>query len=170
MTWIDVRAVYRELGISLQENTLDDRGLRAVAVAGPHHRPAVLVNSGHETNRWKSGFRFTLAHELCHILFVRDYGTRLAFASGPWAPRDVERRANAFAAMFLMPTDLVSSAIRRSSAPVDSVDGVLAVSNELKTSFTATVEHLYNTGYLDETTRDQVKAEAETRIGKEPQN
>jgi Zn-dependent peptidase ImmA (M78 family) len=32
---------------------------------------------------------------------------KLAMATGPWAPRDLEKRANAFAAMFIMPTDLV---------------------------------------------------------------
>ena len=45
--------------------------------------------------------RFTLAHELCHLIHDRGYGARLAIASGPWAPADVEQRANAFAAMLL---------------------------------------------------------------------
>jgi len=44
----------------------------------------------------------------CHILFDREYGTKWALASGPWAPRDLERRANAFAAMLLMPPGLLA--------------------------------------------------------------
>ena len=42
--------------------------------------------------------RFTLAHELCHMLHDRSYGARLAIASGPWAPWGIEKRANALLA------------------------------------------------------------------------
>jgi hypothetical protein len=66
------------------------------------------------------------------MLFDRGYGARLAIASGPWAPRDVEARANAFGAMLLMPT-------------------------ELHTSYKATLEHLKNLNFLSEEEHDRIE-------------
>src|SRR5262249_27784629 len=87
--WIDIDRVYQELGIRVEDIALHDTDIRAVAIAGPHHLPATLINIKHATTQWSSGRRFTLAHELCHILFDRGYGAKLALASGPWAPRDL---------------------------------------------------------------------------------
>lgn len=78
----------------------------------------ILVNLRNSANAHTFGRRFTLAHEFCHLLFDRDVGAHLAIASGPWAPHDVERRANAFAAMFLMPNGLVwRTDCKRASSP-----------------------------------------------------
>ena len=67
--------------------------------------------------------RFTLAHELCHLLVDRDKGARLAIVSGPWAPLDVERRANAFAAALLMPEAAVAKAVAHATASIDEIEG-----------------------------------------------
>jgi len=45
----------------------------------------------------------TLAHELCHLLVDRGSATELMVVSTPWAPPEIERRANAFAAELLLP-------------------------------------------------------------------
>lgn len=45
----------------------------------------------------------TLAHELCHLLVDRSKAAPLMIASTPWAPAEIERRANAFAAELLLP-------------------------------------------------------------------
>lgn len=74
-------------------------------------------------------------------------------ASGPWAPMDVERRANAFAAMLLMPPQLVSRAIATIADPLESAAGVKQVARRLETSYSATLNHLSNLGYLDSTAR-----------------
>lgn len=50
-----------------------------------------------------SWLRFTLAHELAHLVYDRLAGTWLAQASGPWTPPGRESRANAVAAALLMP-------------------------------------------------------------------
>ena len=71
---------------------------------------------------------------------------------------DIEKRANAFAAMFLMPTELVGAAVRALTVPLDSSRAVWQVANRLETSFTSTVDHLFNLGYLDESTRDSIRA------------
>ena len=81
----DLDAVYAHLSVSVDEIELHDRSIRAVAIAGPSHRPVALINRSYEF-RDSEPRRFTLAHELCHIIHDRSYGARLAMASGPWAP------------------------------------------------------------------------------------
>ena len=105
--WIDIEEVYSKLGIGQDRISLEDTNIRAVSIASGDHKPYALLNVNHPTHQISSGRRFTLAHELCHLLYDRSYGQQLAIASGPWAPRDLERRANAFAAMLLMPTSLI---------------------------------------------------------------
>jgi len=165
--WIDVDKLYQQLGIRVEEIALSDADIRAVAIAGSYHLPAALINIKHDTTHWRSGRRFTLAHELCHILFDRGYGTKLALASGPWAPRDLERRANAFAAMLLMPPDLLAKVVQSLDIPLASLDGIYAVAHRLRTSLTATLEHLYNLGFIDESVRDRIRAEADHRTMEE---
>jgi len=67
---------------------------------------AILVNGGHSQVRR----RFSYAHEYAHALFDREQGisaTRQANASAL-----VEKRANAFAAAFLMPAEGVSEQLQ----------------------------------------------------------
>jgi Zn-dependent peptidase ImmA (M78 family) len=98
-----------------------------------------------------------MAHELCHLVFDRGEDRKLAVASGPWAPRDVERRANAFAAMFLMPPDRVRAA-SRDAASLGTLDGVSQVARRLHTSVTATIQHLANLNVIDAEVRDDLLA------------
>lgn len=157
---VDIDAVLERLGVSVVERDLSDDSIRGIALVGSQHRPGVLVNPRHSANQRAAGRRFTLAHELCHLLFDGDVGTHLAIASGPWAPRDVERRANAFAAMFLMPPQLVQSALSRLTGQLTTATGVLAVANRLQTSFLATLRHLNNLGYIDRVARQRIEREA----------
>jgi Zn-dependent peptidase ImmA (M78 family) len=155
-----VESLLDHFGISVESIALHDQSVRAVALAGPKHKPAVLVNDN-VPYRSVQTRRFTLAHELCHILHDRNYGATLALASGPWAPVDVEKRANAFAAMLLMPTDLVGSVVRKLKSRLDSPGAIWEVANAFQTSFTATLDHLWNLGHIDEVTRDALRAEIE---------
>ncbi len=154
--WVDIDEIYSQLALNIEEVMLDDTKIRAVAIAGPRHRPTVLLNGSHEFQD-ETRRRFTLAHELCHILHDRGHAARLAIASGPWAPPDVEQRANAFAAMLLMPEPLVAQAVKSLSRPVTEAEDVGRVAHRLHTSFTATLDHLYNLGYVDDTTREAVR-------------
>lgn len=162
---IDIDTIYNHFGISVDEVTLQDASIRAVAMAGEHHRPAVLINKNYEYLDVQPR-RFTLAHELCHILHDRAYGARLAMASGPWAPIDIEKRANAFAAMLLMPVELIETVVRGMAVPLDSAPAIWQVANALKTSFSATLEHLCNLGFVDELTRESLRAAMETQAAK----
>ena len=157
---VDIDAVLERLGVSVVERDLSDVSIRGIALVGSQHRPGILVNSRHSANDRPSGRRFTLAHELCHLVFDGFTGAQLAIASGPWAPRDVERRANAFAAMFLMPHQLVRRAVARWTERLTTTASVMAVANRLQTSFHATLWHLYNLGYIDSVTRQRIEREA----------
>ncbi len=158
---IAIEQYFEHFSISTETISLHDRSVRAVALAGPNHKPAVLVNDSYLYQSLQPR-RFTLAHELCHLLYDRSYGAHLALASGPWAPVDVERRANAFAAMLLMPADLVGSVVRGLTSRLDSPGAIWEVANAFQTSFTATLDHLRNLGHIDEVTRDALRTEIET--------
>jgi Zn-dependent peptidase ImmA (M78 family) len=161
--FVDIEALLKRLGIARQEIELTDETIRGVAVASPKHQPAVLVNRAHAANQYPSGTRFTVAHELCHILFDRSAGRQLALASGPWAPPDIERRANAFAAMLLMPNALIRKAMDSAAAPEYSFDWVVHVAQTLRTSVDATIRHLRNLGYLDDAAEQHLRLEFEHR-------
>ena len=103
---------------------------------------------------WGESFeveRFTLAHELGHLLLDREHGNELAIATGPWAPVGIEQRANAFAAAFLMPTWLLKDALSAAEAPADNPETIRAVSMTLRVSASSLIDRLYN---LNEITFD----------------
>lgn len=155
----DVDALLASLGITVEEVELSDPGLRGVSFAGEGLAPTVLVNTrSHDhfsatTSRRRR--RFTLAHELCHLLYDRDRGAPLAIASGPWAPRDIERRANAFAAGLLMPAEAVAVAVDGND--LYTLDGVRAVADALDASVSATIARLHVLGHIDDDTENWLK-------------
>lgn len=155
---VDLDRALAHLEIDLLQVWLADKSIRGVAIAGARYRPCVAWNENSPWNADDRGYRFTLAHELCHVLFDWEHGRGLAIASGPWAPVDVESRANAFAAMLLMPPASVKAAISELAEPIDTVAGVRAIASRLRTSFNATAWHLVNLGFLDEDVRARMAA------------
>lgn len=153
---VNIEHLLELLGVDIVEASLTDESVRGVAVAGPRYRPCVATNQNCHWNADIKGRRFTLAHELCHILFDWEIGRPLAMASGPWAPVDIERRANAFAAMLLMPTALVQEAIAHAVEPIETPDGIREVANGLQTGFEATLRHVTNLGFIDEHDRRRI--------------
>ena len=79
--------------------------------------------------------------------------------SGPWAPPDVEQRANAFAAMLLMPEVLVQKAKASLSVALETVEGILSMAGSLRVSFTALLRHLCNLRMIDEAIKDGIEDE-----------
>lgn len=155
---IDIEELLVErLGVRVGSSTLSDQRLRGVAIAGPQHHPAVFPNGTHPRNQSCEGRRFTLAHELCHLLIDRRAGRQLAIASGPWAPIDIEQRANAFAAYFLMPAERVQRVVAGLGEPLAAASGVRNVAGTFETSPRATLEHLYNLGFVDEFERELLR-------------
>lgn len=115
-----------------------DAGLDAVAVWGTQHGPAVLLNT-HERSRASSqnGRRTTLAHEICHLLLDRSRTLPAAEVLGGQAPRYAEKRANAFAAEWLLPR---SEAERVCRAAAD----VIEAAQQLERDFTVSKRVVYH--------------------------
>ncbi len=158
-TSVDIDRMVQELGIEVIPLELSDKDTRGVSIAGEDHRPGIVVNLRHDRNSHPFGLRFTLAHELCHVLFDREEGRRLAVASGPWAPRSIEQRANAFAAMLLMPPALIERAVARLTYRIDSSEGVREAAQVLETGVPALLRHLTNTGFITENDRERIEEE-----------
>lgn len=150
--FVDMEAVLSSLEIRTQDVALETSAIRGVAVAGVGYGPAVLVNISSFYNNNAAGRRFTLAHELCHILYDRTRARRLSHLSGPWASARTEKRANAFAAMFLAPP----SAIRRALDAV-TLDAVKRLAAEVGMSPSALIEHLCNVGLINDAARDELR-------------
>ena len=97
--------------------------------------------------------RFTIAHELAHVICEDDQGLHVDVASGPHRPDLSEVRANAFAASLLMP----ELWLRQRTADRDSSDQQLLddLVVGLVVSPSALAHRMYNLGLLDERTRDE---------------
>jgi len=149
---IDILAVLEELSIRVEEVELDSNSIRGVAVAGNGFSPAILVNTKSAYNVNEAGRRFTLAHELCHILFDRTRARKLSHVSGPWASARIEKRANAFAAMLLASPP----AIRRSLAG-SSDSEVRRLATDIGFGYSALVEHLYNADLIGDAERERLR-------------
>ena len=141
-----IEKMLENLGVRVKDVELDEQGPRGVALAGDNLRPTVLVNKNHLRNqRW--GKRFTLAHELCHILFDQSRARPLAHSSTPWASPSVEQRANAFAAMLLMPP----TRAKRPAATdwTNLKEAIDRLAERMKVSRVALKRHLTNINQID---------------------
>ena len=156
---VNVVAILERLEVDVAEASLSDESIRGVAIAGPRHRSGIVWNRNNHFNADARGRRFTLAHELCHLLFDRSVGQRLAVASGPWALPSLEQRANAFAAMLLMPTETVRTVVAGMNEPIASRQGVESVADRMETGFAATLWHLRNLGFVDDSSVQRIEAE-----------
>ena len=157
--WVDIRTLIRNLGIHQLWRDLNDTGIRGCSIVGPQYRPSIVINRSSRYSRSPVGVRFTIAHELCHLLYDRSHARKLAIASGPWAPAGIEKRANAFAAMFLMPPDLIARAVADSPDPITELAGARAVAQKLRVSVVAAIEHLCNLTLMTEIERDELLAQ-----------
>ena len=165
-SYVDVRALLSGWGVRIVEKVLKTNTIRGVAIAGERYSPAILVNKTSDYNASEAGKRFTLAHELFHILYDRSAARRVSIVSGPWAPPGVEKRANAFAAMFLMPRSLLTR-----SFPTGKIDeeAVTSAADAMQVGISALVEHLFNTSMIDEVERDRLRSlETTIRLKKRP--
>lgn len=108
---VDPDTLLLEWGVPVSVLDMDPK-LSAVAVWGKQHGPAVIVNSQHGArSAFKHGRRTTVAHEICHLLYDRDRSLPVIDILGGLGPRFAEKRANAFAAEFLLPRSVASQQI-----------------------------------------------------------
>lgn len=153
---VNVHRILHDLGIKFEEVSLDTDSVRGVAIAGSGFAPAILVNTKSVFNQTWVGRKFTLAHELCHILFDRTRARKLSHVSGPWTAPRIEKRANAFAAMLL-----ASRAATRAVFREYGKDRTKEAAQALQLGHSAFVEHLYNLGLIDEADREQLRLRAD---------
>jgi Zn-dependent peptidase ImmA (M78 family) len=151
----DVRALCEQLDITINQKDLNTESIRGVALAGEGYSPSILVNTRSSYNSSENGRRFTIAHELCHILHDQSRARRIAHASGPWAPPGVEKRANAFAAWLLMPPRLLHQHLGMELKM--NVDRLHAIAGALHVADSALIEHLFNISLIDEVERDDLR-------------
>lgn len=141
------------LGVEVVDVRLDDSRIDGVAIVYPGRVPLVAVNLSGRSASTPWGRRMTLAHELCHLLYDLDDDGQVGVVSNPWAPQALERRANAFAAMLLMPRASLEAMLppnpRDWTGP--SLRQAMTVLGVGKTALTW---HLYNLGLLTRSERD----------------
>ncbi len=155
VTWVDIRRALADLGVQVSQLELSDESIRAISVFGRTQRPHILRNPRTFWGTSSPVERFSLAHELCHLLLDREWGDELAVASGPWAPLAIEQRANAFAAAFLMPSWLLRRAIAALEQPLDDPESISALAGQLRVSVSSLVDRLYNLGEI--TVEDRIR-------------
>ena len=163
--FVDVRAICRYLEIPVSQHEFESVAIRGVALAGSDFGPSIIINNRSVYNYNEDGRRFTIAHELCHILHDQSRARRLAHTSGPWAAPGIEKRANAFAAWLLMPPWLLQPYIEHIETETSiSVDRLQSIANSIRVANTALVEHLFNLNLIDEVKRDELRAALRAQI------
>ena len=140
------------LGIRVREINLGEQGPRGVALAGGDLQASILINLDDWRNSSRGGRRFTLAHELCHILFDRSSARALAHSSTPWASPSIEQRANAFAAMLLMPPPRAK--LPKTTGLQELKQAIGSLAGKLKVSRVALKRHLAN---IDKISADELE-------------
>jgi Zn-dependent peptidase ImmA (M78 family) len=141
---VHVEKILAELGVGIYYVELQDSSIRAVSMIGVDGAARIVVNRKFRMGISQPVQRFTLAHELGHLLLDQDRASRMIVASGPWAPLEVEQRANAFAAAFLTPIPLLDKVWRPNPTLVD----IRAMAHSLAVSFSALVNRLQNVGRI----------------------
>ncbi len=158
---VDVEEHLESLGVTFEDIELDEATTAGLAVQPEQGAPHIFVNRRNPCCEFPSGKRFILAHELCHLLHDRAHGRNLAMISGPWAPRDLEKRANAFAAALLMPPELLKKGLH--SDDDLEFEGLLVLAKRLHVSTDALAHHLANCNLISEATRDVLLAQLVNR-------
>ena len=112
---IDPEELLTYLGVNILETTWENTSLEAIACWSSNHGPVILLNTAEgKPCSHEYGRRFTLAHELCHLLIDRKHEFVLVDVLGGGTPGFIERRANAFAAEILLPRDLAAKEFKNS--------------------------------------------------------
>ena len=150
--WVDVEAICERLEVGIERLEMETDTIRGVAFAGIGFFARIIVNSNHPFNLNEGGQRFTIAHELCHVLYDRTRARRIAHASGSWAHPGIEKRANAFAAYLLMPPGLVHSL-----ASAEDVIDVNQMADSLHVNESPLVDHLYHLDLIEDEERVRLK-------------
>ncbi|WIX85845.1 ImmA/IrrE family metallo-endopeptidase [Amycolatopsis sp. DG1A-15b] len=159
---VDVKEILQDLEVHIDHVKIKDRSVRAVSMLGVDGSARIVVNDSFELGVTDAIERFTLAHELGHLLLDQDRATQMIVASGEWAPVEIERRANAFAAAFLAPLPMLNAATSALHAPAISAlsrTQIHAVAKTMRVSFSALVGRLQNIGWITPERADVLRSQ-----------
>lgn len=155
-TPLDPESFLREYGVRIQEMKWKDSPLDALSCWSSAHGPLILLNvaegkrCSHEYGR-----RFTLAHELCHLLTDRTHALGLVDVLGGGMPRFIERRANAFAAEILLPQQLAVGELLRSNEKCEMF--LLNLREKYKVSRKAAASQIFNSSIFSSLSSEEVE-------------
>ena len=161
----DPEGLLRQWGVDVRDRDLGSEQFDAIAVWGTEHRPTVLVNSRGLRSRLPTGRRTTCAHEICHLLVdTEDALPAVEVLGGRVAP-DLEQRANAFAAEFLLPRGAAGRAaeaelayVRTADARRHAIEGAIKSLNaDYAVSFETAAWQIKNSGRLSDTDEDALQ-------------
>ena len=136
------------------------RGIDGLAVTSGHLRLA-LVSSGISATRQ----RFTLAHELGHLMAGDAQDLRVDEDVFGRQAVGEEKRANAFAAAFLMPRVLLHDAVGQRTLDEETVGGLLG---RFRVSLDALAYRLQNVGLVRPEERQRIQRMASRLIADRP--
>lgn len=106
---VDIFSLVQKLGAELRSPPVEPATLDGLAVWGPKHGPAILINAASRRVAGRGEFtnsgaaRVTVAHELCHLLLDGGHALSAIDVLNSRMPEAVERRARSFAGEFLLP-------------------------------------------------------------------
>lgn len=149
---LDPESFLKRNHIRIQEMKWEDSPLEALSCWSNSHGPLILINiadgkrCSHEYGR-----RFTLGHELCHLLADRSHALGLVDVLGGGMPDFMERRANAFSAEILLPQQLAIKELQESEEEPEIF--LLRLREKYKVSCKMAASQIYNSyiyNYIDE--------------------
>jgi Zn-dependent peptidase ImmA (M78 family) len=146
--------ILKRLGVRVTEISLDDSGVDGVAISSPGVTPTIAVNLSSSRAATSWGRRMMLAHELCHLLFDIDAGGRVGVVSSRWADAAIERRANAFAVMLLVPESALAGVLARDEARRWTLADLRVAMAHLGVGVTTLTWQLQNLGWIDSSARE----------------
>lgn len=100
-------------GVQIRDFAMGGSSLDAIAVWHAQRAATILLNTAGPRAQHPTGRRSTLAHEICHLLVDLDGALPVVEVLGGNVPREIEQRANAFAAEFLLPRAEAAAYVQR---------------------------------------------------------
>jgi Zn-dependent peptidase ImmA (M78 family) len=141
-----MRDLVASLGIELVAANLSDAHAAGFSLADRAHGPAIVVNMrGANHNPWVR--RFSIAHELCHVLHDELVHAETPVQLYEEAEVGHEPRANAFAAHFLAPDEGVQELLQALPAPTPLAEQAIQLMRRFGINFKAAcwrLKHAWN--------------------------
>ncbi len=155
---VDVEELLTSWAVRVVDLTFD-MTVDAVAVWESETQGAVFVNLEGHRSKFPTGRRFTLAHEIAHLLADRQGALPLAEVIGGQIYKPVEQRANAFAAEFLLPRQAVKIFLDKTPDDISLADVINTLTEKFKVSHEmAAWQYQKVTGVSRETINSYIKS------------